>query len=81
MTADLIAFCKGDINLSTWLFARGCSGVTRPCLKPICMALKGGPESVLQTDGMPNIENMRSRPGMTLLAEMEVKASTTGNLL
>ena len=33
------------------------------------------------TDGMPNIENMQSRRGMTLLAEMEVKASTTGNLL
>ena len=38
--------------------------------------LKGGLESVLQTNGMPNIENMRSRRGMTHLAETEAKASS-----
>ena len=73
---------------STTLLARGFKGVILRCLNHIRLAnclnsspWNGGPESVLQTDGIPNMENMRSRRGMTGFAESEVNVSTTGYLL
>lgn len=43
-----------------------------------CSPLKGEPLSVFRTMGMPNMENILSRTGMTALALTDLNISTTG---
>ena len=76
------------MNLSASPFARGCSGVTLWCLKPISLAkfqksveLNGGPLSDLSLSGIPCITNSFRSLSHVGLHEVDVTCSITGNLV
>ena len=68
-------------------FDCGSSGVTGVNLKPICFAYAlrsspkyGGPLSDVRVLGMPWVERMRFRTGLSFLKLVEVTISTSGYL-
>ena len=76
------------IKRSASQFARGCSGVTLWCLKPISLAkflkskeLNGGRLSDSSLSGIPCIANTFHSLSHVTLHEVDVNCSTTGNLV
>jgi hypothetical protein len=75
------------INRSLSALVRGHNGVIFLCLNPILSAifrnsceLNGGPLSLINSFGIPKIENVLSKSGITDFAVKLVKLSTTGYL-
>ncbi|CAB4001077.1 Hypothetical predicted protein [Paramuricea clavata] len=76
------------IKRSASPLAFGQHGVIRRCWRPRCSAnflnsrlVNGGPLSLFKTSGIPCLEKIASNFGITALADVEVKISTSGKRL